>query len=349
MTTAAQNMHVFLRKSPLCRSHFFEWLKTANLSTACGTVTLKSPLSQAFFVPDVHPRLRKHLARCTLDCGFQTPESPALRGFEAERGPITGTSLYLVLKSNGLRHSKNLPVKFGFSPRTVPANIAKKLPAQRCSKPHFIAFFSLSHKRPTFAFTGESGYTLGSPKKIAHKGTHGETRGVLDGGWYHYPRSVPHVLETLRGRGLKRQTLPLLGLGRGCSQRTQRAFGTAMRLCASLFRRRRGPAGLRDLFRFCRNCGLYILCSGLSACMGQGWYHYPQCALRAAETPDGRLSKRLICRFLRSGGRSSPHDSYFLANTQNFLLAVPVANAFALWYDKFSKFEFAPPKYFICY
>ena len=113
-----------------------------------------------------------------------------------------------------------------------------------------------------------------------------------------------------------------------------------MRLCASLFRRRRGPAGLRDLFRFCRNYGLYILCSGLSACMGQGWYHYPQCALCAVEIPDGRLSKRLICRFLRSGGRSSPHDSYFLANTQNFLLAVPVANAFALWYDKFSKLEY---------
>ena len=62
-----------------------------------------------------------------------------------------------------------------------------------------------------------------------------------------------------------------------------------------------GPAGLRDLFRFCRNCGLYILRSGLSACMGQGWYHYPQCALRVVETLDGRLSKGLICRFLRSG------------------------------------------------
>ena len=72
---------------------------------------------------------------------------------------------------------------------------------------------------------------------------------------------------------------------------------------------------------------------------GWGRYHYPQRALRAAETPDGRLSKRLICRFLRSGGRSSPLDSYFLANTQNFLLAVPVANAFALWYDKFDKLE----------
>ena len=144
--------------------------------------TLKSPLLLGPDAHHVHPRLRKRPPRCTLDCGFKTPESPALRGFVAERCPIRGTSLYLVLKSNGLHHSKNLPVKFGFSPRTVPANIAKKLPAQRCSKLHFIAFFSLSHKRPTFAFTGESGYTLGSAQRIAHRCTHAETGGVLDGG-----------------------------------------------------------------------------------------------------------------------------------------------------------------------
>ena len=143
---------------------------------------MKSPPSRGSDAPHVHPRLRKRPPRCTLDCGFKTPESPALRGFVAERCPITGTSLYLVLKSNGPHRSKNLPVKFGFSPRTVPANIVKKLPAQRCSKPLFIAFFSLSHKRPTFAFTSESGYTLGFRRKIAHKGTHGETRGVSDGG-----------------------------------------------------------------------------------------------------------------------------------------------------------------------
>ena len=29
----------------------------------------------------------------------------------------------------------------------------------------------------------------------AHNGSHGETGGVSDGGWYHYPRSVPHVHE----------------------------------------------------------------------------------------------------------------------------------------------------------
>ena len=93
----------------------------------------------------------------------------------------------------------------------------------------------------------------------SHTAAHTPKHGRFGWGWYHYPRSVPHVSETLRGRSIKRQTLPLLGLGRGCSRRTQKACGTAMRLCVSLSRRRRGPAGLRDLFRFCRNCGLYAL------------------------------------------------------------------------------------------
>ena len=158
------------------------WLKTENFSNACGTATLKSLPSRSFFTPHVHPRLRKRPPRCTLDCGFKTPESPALRGFVAERCPIRGTSLYLVLKSNGLRHSKKLPEKFGFSPIDTPANIAKKLPPQRCPKPFLIPFFNFSRKRPTFAFTSESGHTLGSRRKIAHSGSHGETRAFRMGG-----------------------------------------------------------------------------------------------------------------------------------------------------------------------
>ena len=182
MTTAAQNIPVFLRKSLLHKKHFFEWLKTAITSTACGRVTLKSLLPQGAYAPHVHPRLRKRLARCTLDCGFKTSESPALRGFVAERAPIRGTSLYLVLKSNGLHRPENLPVKFGFSSKSTSTNIAKKLPLQRCFKPLLIPIFNFSHKRPTFAFTDESEYTLGSRRKIAHSGTHGETGGVSDGG-----------------------------------------------------------------------------------------------------------------------------------------------------------------------
>lgn len=84
-----------------------------------------------------------------------------------------------VLKSNGLRHSKNPPVRFSFSLKIVPATIAKKLPLQLRPKPLFIAFFSLSHKRPTFAFTGESGYTLGFRRRIAHNGLHAETQGFV--------------------------------------------------------------------------------------------------------------------------------------------------------------------------
>ena len=88
-------------KIAAAQNHFFWWLKTGNFSNACGTSTLKSLPSRAFFVSDVHLRPRKHFSRCTLDCGFKTPESPALRGFVAERCPTTGTSLYLVIFSNG--------------------------------------------------------------------------------------------------------------------------------------------------------------------------------------------------------------------------------------------------------
>ena len=91
---------------------------------------------------------------------------------------MTGTSLYLVLKSNGLHRPKIRLKKFGFSSKSVPANIAKKLPSQRCSQP----LFNFTHKWPTSAFTGESGYTLGFANRIAHSGLHAETGGVSDGG-----------------------------------------------------------------------------------------------------------------------------------------------------------------------
>ena len=71
----------------------------------------------------------------------------------------------------------------------------------------------------------------------------GRNTGRFGWGRYHYPRTVSHGSETLRGRVSERQTLPLLGLGRGRSRRTQRAFGTAMRSCASLFRGVAAPLG----------------------------------------------------------------------------------------------------------
>ena len=165
LTTAAQNIPVFLRKLPLLKEHFFEWLKTANFSTTCETATLKSPPPRAFSAPRVHPRPRKRLARCTLDCGFKTPESPALRGFEAERCPITGTSLYLAF--------------FFVLEKAAKSAGNAVIPTYPMHRSHGLQY--LRHKRPTFAFTSKSGYTLTFANRIAHSGLHGETGAIQMG------------------------------------------------------------------------------------------------------------------------------------------------------------------------
>ena len=206
---------------------------------------MKSPLSRAFSVPDVHRRLRKCLSRCTLDCGFKTPESPALRGFEAERCPITGTSLYLVLLSNGLHRPKIQLKKFDFSLKTVPANIAKKLPLQLRPKPLFIAFFSLSHKRPTFAFTGESGYTLGFRRRIAHNGPHGETGGVSDGGGI-TTLGAFRTFTNIPGPGIRTASFAAFGAWSGVLPKNAESLRDSDALMRVAVPRRRGPAGLRD-------------------------------------------------------------------------------------------------------
>ena len=61
--------------------------------------------------------------------------------------------------------------------RKIRRNCRHKLYPQ----PFLIPVFNFSHKRPTFAFTPESGYTLGLRRKIAHKRLHAETGGVSDG------------------------------------------------------------------------------------------------------------------------------------------------------------------------
>ena len=131
--------------------------------------------------------------------------------------------------------------------------------------------------------------------------TQGHTRrnrGRFGWGRYYYPRSVLRGSETLRGRVSERQTLPHLGLGRRRSRRTQRAFGTAMRSCASRPRGVAAPLGCVIFFAFVEIATSTLCAQSFPRVRGGGWYHYPRCALRVVETLNGRLSKRLICRFL---------------------------------------------------
>ena len=152
-----------------------------------------------------------------------------------------------VLKSNGLHRPKIRLKKFSFSLKIVPAYISKKLPSQRCFKPLLIAIFNFPHKRSTFAFTPESGYTLGSAQRIAYSGPHAETRAFRTG-----PLSLPST-RTARSRtspGLvsERRTLPLWDLGREVLSKNAESLRDSDALMRVAVPRRRGPAGLRNLF-----------------------------------------------------------------------------------------------------
>ena len=162
--------------------------------------------------------------------------------------------------------------------------------------------YGLQHlrcKRPTFAFTNESGLHTRLCSKDRTHGLTRRNRWRFGWGRYHYPRHELHVHEHPRAgyqNGVLCRFWVLVGR---CSRRTQRACGTAMRLCASLFQGVAAPLGCVIFFRFCRNYGFHTLCSGLSACARHRRYHYPRRALRASETLDSRLSKRLSCYSFR--------------------------------------------------
>ena len=89
----------------------------------------------------------------------------------------------------------------------------------------FLAHFSTSRTNgPRLLSRAKAGTHSPSPTG-SHTAAYTAKQGRFRWGRYYYPRTVSHVSETLRGQGVERQTLPLLGLGRGCSQRTQRASG----------------------------------------------------------------------------------------------------------------------------
>ena len=150
-----------------------------------------------------------------------------------------------VLKSNGFHHSENLPVKFVFSSKTVPANIAQKLPSQRCSQPFLIPLFNFSHKRPTFAFTSKSGYTLTFANRIAHSGLHGET-GAIQMGALLLPSDCFTRFRNPAWPGGRTANFAAFGSWSEALPKNAESLRNSDALMRVAVPRRRGPAGLRD-------------------------------------------------------------------------------------------------------
>ena len=154
---------------------------------------------------------------------------------------LATAALYLVLKSNGLHRPKIRLKKFGFSLKTVPANIAKKLPPQRCFKPLLIPLFNFSHKRPTFAFTSESEYTRLCSKDRTQRLTRRNT-GISDGGGI-ITLGAFRTFANLPGPGIRTASFAAFGAWSGVLPKNAGSLGTAMRSCASLFRGVAAPLG----------------------------------------------------------------------------------------------------------
>ena len=64
-----------------------------------------------------------------------------------------------VLKSNGLHRPENLPVKFGFSPKSTSTNLAKKLPSQTLSQ-------TVSHR--DFQLLSQTAHVRSHSRKRVH-------------------------------------------------------------------------------------------------------------------------------------------------------------------------------------
>ena len=120
-------------------------------------------------------------------------------------------------------------------------------------RPSFIAFFNFLHKWPTFAFTSESGYTLGFQRKIAHSGPHTETRGVLDGGAI-TTLGAFRTFTNIPGLGIRTPHFAAFGSWPGVLPKNAESLRNSDALMRVAVPRRRGPAGLR-----CSVCNLVML------------------------------------------------------------------------------------------
>ena len=106
--------------------------------------------------------------------------------------------------------------------------------------PHCV--FQLLPQTPHVCFHVRKRVHTRLSKKNRTQGHTRRNKGISDGVVL-LPSERSARSRTSPGRVSERQTLPLLDLGRVYSRRTQRAFGTAMRLCVSLFRGVAAPLG----------------------------------------------------------------------------------------------------------
>ena len=154
-----------------------------------------------------------------------------------------------MLLSNGFPYSKIRLKKFDFSPIDAPANIAKKLPSQRCSQPFLIAFSTSRTNGPRSLSRVKVGTHATRPPNRAHSGSHAETGAFRTG-----PLSLPSERSTRFGNpawpDVRTANFAVFGSWPGVLPKNAESLRDSDALMRVAVPRRRGPGGLRDLFSF---------------------------------------------------------------------------------------------------
>ena len=102
-------------------------------------------------------------------------------------------------------------------------------------------------KWPTFAFTPENEYTLAFAQKIAHSGLHGET-GAIQMGALLLPSDCFTRFRNPAWPGGRTANFAAFGSWSGALPENAESLRNSDALMCVAVPRRRGPAGLRDLF-----------------------------------------------------------------------------------------------------
>ena len=191
-------------------------------------------------------------------------------------------------RSYGLQGSLKRRYKHPFPTSINGYHTAKKLLSQSPAK------------RPTFAFTDESGYTLAFQRKIAHKGLHGETGAFRMGGGI-TTLGAFRTFANLPGPGVRTANFAAFGAQSDALLKNAESHRDSDALMRVAVPRRRSPAGLRDLFRFCRSCGLYTLRSVLSECAKRGVVSLPSACFACSRNTGRPLVKTAHLPFSEVG------------------------------------------------
>ncbi len=137
--------------------------------------------------------------------------------------------------------------------------------------------FQLLAQTPTLLSRAKAG-THSAFGERSHTTAHTAKQGRFGWGWYHYPRSVPHVHEHPRAGYQNGKFCRFWGLV-GVLPKNAESLRTAMRLCASLFRGVAAPLGcviclqLGDVAVFSLCAQYFLIVRGGGAITTLGAFH----------------------------------------------------------------------------